>query len=376
SLTRHLTGAGFGFTEQRPILARFPLFEVAMAMSSLGAVLLTAAALARGRARITGVWTGLMIAALTIGAAIQLLAPTVAFIVAWPVIAAAALSALTAVGAARGRVAWVLGLVIVTLTLGWLGGFFHALLQGLDLPEAPAAIAWLAALVLWPLAWPAPPARRPFAPGAAALLAGLAIAMFMQASSPWSVRHPRAAEPLYVVNPASGKAWRASAVEAGPWSRAVLTADGGTIGALRVPGLPAPVAAAPATPVPIASPAIEVHRGADGAIVLHAPLGAGVSTLRLDLLCDTLVTGTVVNGKPTPILNTPGRWTHLRWQAAPEGFTLVFQPVGPGILRMRWAEYLAGWPSAARPLPPMPATVMGWDMAGSTVVVGARRVRL
>jgi Peptidase family M28 len=375
SLTRHLTGTAFGFVEQRPILARFPLFEVAMAATSLGVVLLAGALLARGRSGIAGVWTGLMLTALAGAAVLQIVAPTIAFIIAWPLIAAASVSALTA-GANRGRIAAALGLVIVAVTLGWLGGFFHGILQGLDIPEAPAAIVWLVALVLWPLVWPTPSERWRYAPGAAALIAGLAIALVMHVTSPWSARHPQAAEPLYVVNVESGKAWRASQVAPGPWARAVLTADGGEVGRLRLPGLARPIAAAPARAVPIGPPAIVVTRAADGTVTLHAPWAGDILGLRVDLRCGTLVTGASVNGQPAPILGSRGRWTHLRWQAAPEGLTVSFKPVGPGDLQVRWAEYLDHWPAGALPLPPMPADVMGWDMAGSTVLVGARRVGL
>lgn len=376
ALTRHLTGAGFGFTEQRPILARFPLFEVAMAASALGAVLLLTAVLARGRALLAGVWTGLLLAALVTAVAVQIAVPTVAFVIAWPLIAAALVSAVTGAGTVRSPIAALLGLAVVAVTLAWLGGMFHAVLQGLDVPEAPAVAVWLAALALWPLAWPGRFERWRYASGVAALLAGLAIALFMRVTSPWSSRHPQAAEPLYVVNPQSGRAWRADAVAPGAWSRAMLTAEGGTIGRLRLPGLSQPIAAAPGRLAKVAAPVITATRAPDGTVTLTAPWAADMLALRLDLLCDTLVTQATVNGQPATILSTPGRWTHLRWQAAPEGFAVSFRPAGHGSFTMRWAQYLDGWPAAAAHPPPMPSGVMGWDMAGSTVVVGSRRVRL
>ena len=45
--------------------------------------------------------------------------------------------------------------LIAVVSVGWLGNLFHQLLQGLDLAEAPTLAVWLAALSLWPLAWPA-----------------------------------------------------------------------------------------------------------------------------------------------------------------------------------------------------------------------------
>jgi hypothetical protein len=373
--TRHLTGAGFGFMPQRPILARFALFEAAMAASALGALLTSAALVAGGRTRLAGVWSGLLLIGLALCVALQAAAPTIAFLIAWPLTAAGAVSALTASGS-RGRLlAWGPAGLIIVVASAWLGVPFHILLQGLDVPEAPAGIVWLAALSLWPLAWPATPGLSRFAPGVAALIAGLGLALFMQETRPWTPRHPQAAEPLYVIDPQSGHAWRADQVAPGAWSQAWMTADGGRTGRIQLVGLTNPVAATPAAMVAAPSPTISVERGPDGAVILHATPVGGALGMRLDMTCDTLLIGAAVNGKPTA-LAAPGRWTHVRWQAAPEGFTVSFKPVGPGRLTLRWSQYLAGWPVAAKPLPPMPADVMAWDMAGSTVVVGARVVGL
>ena len=417
-LTRHATGAGFGWMEQRPILARFPLFEIAMAAGGLGAILLIASGLAGGRARIAGAglclaagvaaslfggidipalvmgaiaavlallllgrptglagtWTGLLIGALIAATALQILAPTTALVIAWPLKVAALASALTAAGASRRRIPLLLALVAMVLGLAWVGGLFHSLMQGLDLPEAPAFALMLIAMTLWPLAWPAVPADPwRHAPGAAALAVGLAVALFMHWTSPWSPRHPDAAEPLYVVDPAAGKAWRASPIALDPWSRSVLTADGGKIGLTALPGLADRIAAAPARPVTVTPPTIGITHAADGTVTLRAVM-APDAALRLDLTCNTLVTDTRVNGKPTPILIQPGQWSHLRWRAAPEGVTASFKVVGPGRLDLRYAESLDRWPAGARPPPAMPADVMAWDMAGSTVVVGTQHL--
>jgi hypothetical protein len=373
--TRHLTGVGFGFLEQRPLLARFPLFEAAMAASALGALLIGAAIFAGGRSRLAGLWTGLLLAALLLGAALQAIAPTIGFTIAWPLLAAAVVSALTGAGALSGRVAIGLGALVVILVSAWLAVFFHTLLQGLDVPEAPAAIVWLAALCLWPLAWPARRDAPRFAPGLALVVAGLGLALYLRWSTPWTPRYPQAAEPIYVANPQSGRAWMADEVAPGAWSRRWLTADGGHPIGLRLPGLTRSIVATAAVAVTAPAPDIRVERGPDGLVTLRAVPAAGASSLRLDIACDTLLVGAAVNGKATA-LAAPGRWTHLQWQAAPEGFTVSFRPVGPGRLNLRWAQYAAGWPSGAKPLPPMPADVMAWDMAGSTVVVGAQTIGL
>lgn len=375
-ITRHVTGTGFGFTEQRPLLARFALFEVAMAASGLGALLLVAGFVGGGKARLAGTWTGLLASALIAGLALQVAAPTIAFVVAWPLLAAGAVSALSAAGEVPRRAGLGLALALIAFTLAWLGGFFHTLLQGLDVPEAPALALWLAAMVLWPLAWPAPGAgARRFVPGGVALAAGLGIALGMRATSPWSPRHPQAAEPLMIVEPASGKAWRASPIALDPWSRAVLTADGGAISRRAFPGFVGKIDAAPARPVTVIAPAVTVAHGPYGTVVVNAPTARGVLALRLDLRADTLVGAVTVNGRRAPILGRPGRWTHLFWKAAPQGLTVSFRPVGPGTLQIGYAQFLDTWPAEAKALPPMPRAVMAWDLAGSAVVVGERRER-
>jgi hypothetical protein len=373
--TRHLTGAGFGFMAQRPLLARFVLFEAAMAASAVGALLLSAGMVAGGRTRRAGVWSGLLLAALVLGLALQATAPTIAFLIAWPLIAAGLVSALTGAGA-RGGLGWIPGAFIIVAATAWLGVFLHLLMHGLDVPAAPAAIVWLAALSLWPLAWPGTTtvARR-LVPGLVVLAVGLGLALFLRVTSPWTPRHPDAAEPVYVVAPMNGRAWRADQLAPGAWSRAWLSAAGGRSTPLAIPGLGPPVTAVTAPAIPVSAPAITVTRAADGTVNLRAAPADGALSLRLDLDCDTVLTDAQVNGRPIT-LAAPGRWTHIRWEAAPEGFTASFKPVGPGRLTLRWAQYLQGWPTGAKPPPPMPPTTMAWDLAGSTVVVGAENLKI
>jgi hypothetical protein len=372
---RHLTGAGFGFIAQRALLARFALFEAAMGVGAAGAVLLAAGLVAGGRAKRPGAWSGLLLAALVLGLALQSAAPTIAFLIAWPLLAAGLASALIGAGA-RGGLGWLAAGLVMVPALAWLGVFFHQLMQGLDVPAAPAAIVWLAALGLWPLAWPVPagPARR-LVPGLGVVAIGLGLALYLRLTSPWTARHPEAAEPVFVVDPSNAVAWRADQLAPGAWSRAWLRQGGGTPAPLAVPGLDRPAAAVPAPVATAASPSVVVERAADGRITLRVVPAPGALALRLDLDCDTVLTGAEVDAAPA-MLAAPGRPTHVEWQAAPEGFTVSFRPVGPGRLTLRWAQYLPGWPSGIAPPPPMPPTTMAWDLAGSTVVVGARSVRI
>ena len=419
-LTRHATGYGFGWIEGRPLLARFATFEVAMAAAGLGGLMLVAAGLARGRVRLPAAvlallaglassafggfdavalgegvaaavlalilfgrplgfaagWIGLLASGLVAALALQVWAPTIALIIAWPLAAAAACAAITA-GQAGGRpLAWPVSRGLIVLTLAWLGLLMHSLMQGLDLPELPALIVWLAAFALWPLVWPAPESRPSvaFAPGAAVLAVGLAISLWLHATNPYSPRHPMAVMPLYVVDHDSGKAWRVSPFKPDPWTRGVLTADGGAIGQRRLPTFRHEVWAAPAKPVSVSAPEITLTRNADGTISLRARTPADV-TLDLDLRIDTLTTQGSLNGKPVVLPTHPDTPTFLRWAAAPEGLVLSFRPAGPGSVSISYAAYRRQWPTDAKPLPSLPADLMDWDMFGSTVATGTLRSR-
>ena len=417
-LTRHATGYGFGWMAGRPLLARFATFEVAMAAAGLGGLMLIAAGLARGKVRLPAAglallaglassvfgrfdaiglgegvaaavlalvlfgrppgfaagWIGLLASGLAAALALQVWAPTIALIIAWPLAAAAACAAITA-GQASGRpLAWAVTRLLIALTLAWLGVLMHSLMQGLDLPELPALIVWLAAFVLWPLVWPEPRnwPRAAFAPGAAVLATGLAISLWLHATNPYSPRHPMAVMPLYVVDHDSGKAWRVSPFKLDPWTRGVLAADGGAIGQRRLPTFQQAVWAAPARPVAVSGPEIALAHNPDGTVSLRARAPADV-TLDLDLRITSLATQGSLNGRPVILPVHPGAPTYIRWAAAPEGFLLTFRPAGPGALSVGYAAYRRRWPSDAKPLPALPAELMDWDMFGSTVVTGAVR---
>ncbi len=416
-LTRHATGMGFGWIEGRALLARFAPFEVAMALAGLGGLMLVTTGLSLGRMRVfaavlaiaaglassifagidvvalgeglaaavlalvllgrpaaeAGSWLGLMLLALLVAVALQIFAPTIAFVVAWPLAAAAACAVLVAGGAGGGRIARRVALALSVLALAWIGGLFHMLLQALDVPELPILPLWLAALVLWPLMGPSARSRRlSLAPAAGLVALGVGLALWLHFTDPWSPRHPRAAEPGYLVDHDSGQAYRISPFKPDPWTRAVLTADGGVIGQRAFPGFQHDAWAAPAQAVRVQSPQISLDRAADGTVTLHAGL-AGASQMAVDLRVDTLVRDARLNGRPMAILAKPGQWVHLRWQAAPEGFVVSFKPVSHGVAEVRYAAYTPGWPAGAKPLPAMPSGLMAWDQAGSTIVVGTLR---
>ena len=178
-LARQATGAGFGFLGQRPLLARFEVWETAMALAAAAPVLL-AARLTRSRPEAS--WLGLLLTGLGAGIALQLAAPLTAYLIAWPVLAASVAAAATGLGR-HGRL---LLAVLGGAALGWIAVYFHFIALALDLPPALAVFAWLAALAVWPLLRPVPPKTWLLA-----LLVMAALVGFLRFTDPWSPRHPR-----------------------------------------------------------------------------------------------------------------------------------------------------------------------------------------
>jgi hypothetical protein len=400
----------------RPLLARFAPYEVAIALTGLAAALLALFALAAGEVRFitivlaaaaalatsaftgldttalieagvvailalillgrpggfAGVWAGNLILALVLALVLQVLAPTTAYVVAWPLFAAAVIAHLVApTQKVLAPIRWIAALALMVIGAGWAGGMIHSLLQALDIPELPAAPVWLAALLLWPLLWPRRGSRGGFAALAAGALAiGAAIGVWLHFTNPWSARHPDASELLLVTDAASGNSWRASPLPPNAWTNDALIADGGRIERLSAPTFRHPLWVVPVAGVPLAGPTITIDRSSDGALIVRATIEAG-QTLHLDLTSDAVVTSSAINGRPAPLLGRPGKPSHLVWQGGP--LTVSLHPLGHGALDLAYALYTPAWPAAAKPLPRLPRDVMAWDMAGSSVAVGAMR---
>ncbi len=419
-LARHATGYGSGWMTGRPLLARFPTFEVAMALAGLGVLMLIAVGLGRGRLRIVGAllafaiglassafsgfdmpglvegalagvlallflgrpvslfggWMGLLAIGFLATLGLQIWAPTIAFTIGWPLAASAACAALIVSGEKRHPAEWGLVLVLIALILAWLGSLFHGFLQGLDVPELPALIVWLAAFCLWPLVWGRPDhaASTAFAPGVAILTVGLGVALWLNFTDPYSPRHPQAVMPLYVADHQGGRSWRVSPFKPDPWTRGVLGADGGAVAERAIPGFEDKVWAAPAVNVATAAPDISAGRNADGTVSLRARAPADTN-LELDLKIDAPTAWVRLNGRPVTLPPGPVAPLFIRWSAAPDGLVLTFKPTRPGALAVTYAAYRQEWPAAARPLPRLPAKLMAWDMFGSTVAVGTANAR-
>lgn len=394
-LARRASGYGFGFIEQRGLLAQTDRWELALVLVALAALLWAAAVAHRGgriaaallplaagaSASLFGgfdvmglglgvaaaalgavvarraeakpeLWAGLLVLAFIAALALQIAAPPTAFLIAWPLVAGCALAAATGLASRLSRPALVLYALTAGAVTGWLLIFGHGVYLGLDLPEILALFVWLAALVVWPLSAAAP--RR-------LAVAGLAIALLavliVRLDPPWTARHPQASHLAYVVAPATGRAYLASTSEQlTPWERRAL---GQPQRRLLTPWrLPVWSAPAPATP---AAPAQVALNG---------------RTLTVSPPPDTLLqTADLVSGELQRIriageaIDVPkGGVVRLRWYGGP--LALQLEGAASGAVEIRHAAARSGLPAT----PARPAEVMPFGLSDVTFATGVARL--
>jgi len=426
-LVRRATGVGTGWMGYRPLLARFPTFEVMMLAAALAALLATIALISRSRsrwiaaalplglgvaaclfggldmlalgfggvgalagaasfgrpARLAGAWSGVLGLMLIVAAALQILAPTAAYVVAWPLAAACVSFALSRGGAETAVRDRAIQMLIAGLTLAWVGYLFHSLLVGLDLPALAILPTMLAATVVWPLAMPDDPEGASLWPAGVLFAVSGVIAAILHLSSPWTPRHPDAAEPIFVIDPAAHAAWRASQQPLNAWTRGVLTAEGGRIGAHNFAFSPDPIVAAPGAYQPVESPDVKATAGPNGTVTVTATPHAAAARLILTLSSPAQIDRVALNGQPAidhprgaapkPYGVSPGALGAVIWSSQ-QTLTLTLHTANPQSLKIGVTEIYDRWMSA-KPLPPTPLGEQMWDEAGSTYVVGQVRVR-
>ncbi|WP_421932692.1 M20/M25/M40 family metallo-hydrolase [Phenylobacterium sp.] len=419
-LSRWATGAGFGFYEQQPLLAQAGLWEAALLLVGIGAILFAAASVGRGRMRlgaaglallagalctalsgwnliglglggaaaiiallafgrpagVAGTWTGALGLAFAAVLALQVAAPTAAFLIAWPLAFAALAGAVSALGTWRPAAVTVVVGLLAALALQWVLVFAHGVFVGIDRVEVQALFAWLAALLVWPLIQAEPEETRPRTVALVVLLLGFLTVGLVRVLPPWSARHPQPSILAYVVDGATGQAKRFSLAPNPPeWTRGVLRADGGHSVKDDAPvGWRTETAqSAWAKPVTPAPPSVALERLIDGSLQVRIIPPAGARTVALDLRPTGRLTDATVNGRPAKILAEPGQWTRVRWQAAPEGVAVGFRAKGPGVIDTRYAAVTEAWPKDARPLPARPPKVSANNISGATIVTGEQR---
>ncbi|WP_091741638.1 M20/M25/M40 family metallo-hydrolase [Phenylobacterium immobile] len=406
---RRASGVGFGWLEQRALLAQPVRWEACLTLLGIGFLILAAAELARGRRAAVAVpllaglasclfgemdrlglalglaagvigliaygrpvsrpagWAGVLAASLLVAAIVQGAAPAVAPVLAWPLLLACAAAAATALSARERRpYLLVLGLA-AGLGLGWIAGTAHLIHLALDAPELLAMSVWMSAALIWPLAQPvegAPPARLV---GPLLLAAGLAVLFAVRFDPPWSTRHPQAVEVGYRIDQDRGADWWTADVRT-PWTDAVMGADGGAIApedhwSAGSPGFAAPASRRETQTVALLQEA--------GALSIMAP----ARTFRVDVKPSRPARLVGASGRALNVSLRPGAWTSVIWTAPPAGgLTLRFRGEGgraAGPMEVRFAARFDGMPDAARP--PMPGRLMAFHESGTTEVVGTYR---
>lgn len=412
---RDATGAGFGFLQQRFLLAQVSRWEAAVVLIGLGVVLAAAAELARGRRIVAFVpllaglgcsafggfdpialavgcaaavvgglaygrpvsrpagWGGVLLAGLLLGAVVQAIAPPAAHVFAWPLLVAAVAAAATDLGGRRGYAALAVLTLAAALILGWLGALAHGAFLSMDLMPLLALPALLAALALWPLAQPADGAPPGRGLGALLVVAGLAVTGWVRFADPYDAANPEAAQVVYQVDQDARRGYLVSMTpDKVAWAETALAASG-PVSDRRHWCWSFPVRAAPAPFVDQPGPALALSPRDDGALTLMAtpPPGARVLVLRLTPEADVALAG--VAGIAQDGRLAAGKATTLYWSSG-EPVELVLRPEKAGALQVQAAAVLPDWPAGARPLPPMPDDVMPWGFSGSTIITASRRL--
>ncbi len=412
---RRLTGAGFGFLEQRFLLAQVLPWEWAIMLTALGFMMLCAAELSRTRRWVVvvpvaaglacsafggldllglvpgllagvigyftygrpvsrkGAWAGGLIFCLVLTIVIQALAPAAAFVLAWPLLAAAIGAAATALSAKRTVLALTILATLAAVALGWEGGLSHFAFEGMDLMALFAVQMITAAMVLWPLAQPdqgRSPARWI---GIGVLALGLALTLVVRAEEPWSPRHPRVTYVGYHLDQDTGRAWRFALPDGDTaWTRQVLAADGGSAALARQWWWRRPQLRAAARPIQEAAPAVGLVRDPAGTLRLTVAPPPGARTLKLQVRASSAAQITAVAGVHAAVALPATKWVRVNWVSASQPLELAIQAAQPGRLDVRYVAGFDRWPAGAVPLPARPVDLMPWDDSDSTFVSGTR----
>jgi len=320
----------------------------------------------------TALWSGFLALGLVLAVVLQVAAPQLAFLIAWPLLVGCALAAAMRLGIEARAGATAAAILVGALGLAWLarlGGLaFDGL--GIGMPEILAPFMILALFALAPLA-----ARtglgtlaRPVA--AVAVVTALVITLYIVLHNPYSPRTPQPSHVLHVTDLTHGRTLLVSILrEPDPWTRSVLGADA------KTEALPALLMrralVAPTAPVqPTTTPTVTAARdGARATLTLAAP---GARELRLSLKGAPLK-GLTVAGRPAEMKPNRDGWATLRWYAPRDGVVLAFDAAPGARLDYRIAAISDGWPAAAS-LPARPASIMAWQGSDSTVVMAEGKV--
>lgn len=331
-------------------------------------------------ARGESVRLGALLVAWIIGAVVQVLAPELAPLLLWPLLAVAAVAWLLPAHAPLTALRVIAAAVITAFALAHV---FHFALQlfeaiGFGTPEVLALpFAWLAVLLL-PWVRVAEGGRGLVIAALVTLLAAaglLAAASLTQADR---TRYPELSQVLFVADPDNQHYHRVSSLpQLSDWSRRAL--GGAQAEPVRIP-IPAmdltAVWATKAEAIAVPGPVrFERSYAADtGQSILRVLAPAGTRELRVRLKSGAVVRNVQLQGEDAPLLDEADRWSRLRWQApGPDGIELRW-PADSGPVEVQAAAGIDGWPTDAAPLPARSPHIVPWSTSDMTWILAATRV--
>ena len=323
---------------------------------------------------------GVLIVAWVVGIIAQVLAPELAPLLLWPLLALAAGAWLLPAQAPLHALRVIVAAVVTAYALAHVFHFALQLLEavGFGTPEVLALpLAWLAAMLL-PWLRAADGGRWLGAASVVTVLVAagvLATAAFTQADR---VRYPELSQVIFVADPEQRQYHRVSVLpQLSDWSRRALQAGQGEPVRMAVPALDLTDAwATPAPAIVVAAPIRfeQSHDAATGQTVLRVLAPTGTRDLRVGLKSPAVVADVQLQGERAPLLDEADRWSRLRWQApGPEGIELRW-PAGSGPVEVQVAAGIDGWPRDAAPLPVRSAHIVPWSTSDMAWVLGATRV--
>jgi hypothetical protein len=380
-LLRLGTGMPFTMAEEKALLARFDLYEAGLAGACLAAVLLVFLLVGMGRSRFWSAFAGACALMLGLATVLQVIAPLAAFMIEWPLIVVGGIAWILADrwdGARVRPTALVFAAALSAPVVGELIYIAHpiALAVGADLPYALAAPTMIACLALFPLLWPARENRPALGICALAVLTVVFLGLYLRLFPPWSLRHPRPIEVVYVADLNRGRFLRASPLpELEPWTQSILIADGAPIRLLSLPPFAEQAYVGPGWPVSVPRFDILEIRKHQKTTTLKITPGGQPRDIFVEMSASTPITGMTINDLEGVKELKAGAWTIIRWHAPRQPLTVFFNSPVNTSFKIRYHEVLNGWPADAPPLQKMPDNAMAWDDSGSTVLVGSTRYR-
>ena len=381
-LMRRGTGAPSTFAEEKILIAQFPLYEVGLAAACLAGVLLTFLFVGIGRTRFWSAYAGACGLGLLLALVLQAAAPLAAFVLTWPLLIVGAVAWGLAErwdGERLRPTASVFAAALAAPAVAQLIYLSHpiALAVGAQLPFALAGPAMIAGLLLFPLLWPGREDRPALAICALALLALVFLDLFLRVFIPWTPRHPRPIEVVYVeVANRTPRFLRASPLPAlEPWTKSILEADGAPIRLLSLPPFTQQAYVGPGWPVSIPRLDILEIRKHQKTTTLRITPGGLPRDVYLEMQSSTAISGMTINGLKGVDELKADVWTIIRWHAPRQPLVVFFNSPLQTTFKIRYAQVIDGWPSDAPPLQQLPQDAMPWDSSGSTVLVGETRYR-